>query len=95
MMTMLPVTPFYRPSWEETVQIVVVGVVRPSDRAVPLSSLPCWDLGWVVVAVGAPAVEQQQEQPRRRPTSAPLVQPLQLPLLPARRICWVLKSVNS
>ena len=98
MATMLPATPFYRPSWEETVRVVVV-LVRPSDRAVPLYSLHCWDLVWAVavaVAVeGAPVVDQRQ-QPRRRTTSVPLVQQLQQQLLlPARRICWVLKSVNS
>ena len=96
MMTMLQATRSYRPSWGETVQeVAVVGVVRPSGRAVPLYSLHCWALGSVAVAAGAPAVDQQQEQPRPRPTSVPLVQPLKLPLLPARRICWVLKSVNS
>ena len=96
MATMLPATLFCRPSWEETVRVVVV-LVRPSDRAVPLYSLHCWDLGWAVaVAVeGAPVVDQRQ-QPRRRTTSVPLVQQLQQQLLlPARRICWVLKSVNS
>ena len=93
MTTMLPATPFCRPSWEERVE---AGVVRPPDRAVPPFSLHCWDLVWVVLVAAVVPVERPREQGPQRPILVPLARLLLLlPPLPALRICWVLKSVNS
>ena len=86
MPTMPPAMPSYRPSWEPTVG----AVRRRPGRAAPPFSLLCW-----VLVSGVAVVATVERQPRR-PGLVPLrLVWLLLPPLPALRICWVLKSVNS